>query len=215
MLIEVTAANLESPAGAGRCAGLQVAGVWVTFGLASCTSRSWRRPNGGASRAAAGLPSRSSSPPPSIKLRRRERRPRRWVGSRIASRRPWTRSPQSSAAGCDRDLEGTAQTRRRRPGSVSIRPAPGERAHTNQRVAACCSDPTWTGQPDAKAVRQLIAELHDPVLRHGDRTKDGYGLCCIGHWACPELTELVRPLMPGANSETGGEFGDRDADSVV
>jgi Relaxase/Mobilisation nuclease domain len=47
--------------------------------------------------------------------------------------------------------------------------------HTNQRVVAC-SDPTWTGtvQPDAKTTRQLIAELHDPVVRHGDCTKDGY-----------------------------------------
>ncbi len=47
--------------------------------------------------------------------------------------------------------------------------------HTNQRVVAC-SDPTWIGtaQPDAATTRQLIAELHDPVVRHGDCTKDGY-----------------------------------------
>lgn len=47
--------------------------------------------------------------------------------------------------------------------------------HTNQRVVAC-SDPTWTGavQPDAATLRQLIAELQDPVVRHGDSTKDGY-----------------------------------------
>jgi hypothetical protein len=47
--------------------------------------------------------------------------------------------------------------------------------HTDQRVVAC-SDPTWTGtmQPDAATVRQLIAELRDPMVRHGDSTKDGY-----------------------------------------
>lgn len=47
--------------------------------------------------------------------------------------------------------------------------------HTNQRVVAS-SDPTWTGtkQPDSKTTRQLIAELRDPVIRHGDCTKDGY-----------------------------------------
>jgi hypothetical protein len=47
--------------------------------------------------------------------------------------------------------------------------------HTNQRVVAC-SDPTWVGTmtPDQATLRQMIAELDDPVTRHGDRTKDGY-----------------------------------------
>lgn len=47
--------------------------------------------------------------------------------------------------------------------------------HTNQRIVGA-SDPTWTGttEPDQQTVRQLIAELHDPVMRHGDSTKAGY-----------------------------------------
>jgi hypothetical protein len=47
--------------------------------------------------------------------------------------------------------------------------------HTNQRVVAC-SDPTWTGtvHPDKATIGQLIAELQDPVVRHGDSTRDGY-----------------------------------------
>src|SRR5664279_4241992 len=47
--------------------------------------------------------------------------------------------------------------------------------HSNQRVVGA-SDPTWTGtaQPDRETLRQLIAELHDPVTRHGDSTRAGY-----------------------------------------
>jgi len=47
--------------------------------------------------------------------------------------------------------------------------------HSNQRVVAC-SDPTWVGTatPDVATLSQLIAELDDPMVRYGDRTKDGY-----------------------------------------
>ena len=47
--------------------------------------------------------------------------------------------------------------------------------HVNQRVVAC-SDPTWVGtqQPGPGELAQLIAELDDPMVRFGDRTKDGY-----------------------------------------
>lgn len=47
--------------------------------------------------------------------------------------------------------------------------------HVNQRVVAC-SDPTWVGvrQPGPGELGQLIAELDDPMVRFGDRTKDGY-----------------------------------------
>lgn len=47
--------------------------------------------------------------------------------------------------------------------------------HTNQRIVAA-SDPTWLGtvQPDTKTLTQLIAELDEPVIVHGDSTKAGY-----------------------------------------
>lgn len=47
--------------------------------------------------------------------------------------------------------------------------------HTNQRVVAG-SDPSWVGvtQPDQETLGQLIAELKDPMVRFGDRTKLGY-----------------------------------------
>lgn len=47
--------------------------------------------------------------------------------------------------------------------------------HSAQRVVAC-SDPTWAGTAslDAATLRQLIAELDDPAVRHGDRTAAGY-----------------------------------------
>ena len=47
--------------------------------------------------------------------------------------------------------------------------------HSNQRVVAG-SDPSWVGvtQPDREALAQLIAELNDPMVRFGDRTKLGY-----------------------------------------
>lgn len=47
--------------------------------------------------------------------------------------------------------------------------------HTNQRIVAA-SDATWRGtaQPDAETLRQLIAEMDEPVTMHGDLTKAGY-----------------------------------------
>ena len=47
--------------------------------------------------------------------------------------------------------------------------------HTNQRIVAA-SDPTWLGtvQPDSKTLAQLIAEMDEPVVAHGDSTKAGY-----------------------------------------
>lgn len=47
--------------------------------------------------------------------------------------------------------------------------------HTNQRVVAC-SDGTWVGtqKPNQSQLQQLIAELDDPKIRHGDPTKAGY-----------------------------------------
>ncbi len=47
--------------------------------------------------------------------------------------------------------------------------------HTNQRIVAA-SDPTWLGtvQPDSQPLAQLISELDEPVIVHGDATKAGY-----------------------------------------
>lgn len=47
--------------------------------------------------------------------------------------------------------------------------------HTNQRIVAA-SDPTWLGsvRPDRATLVQLIAELTEPVIAHGDSTKAGY-----------------------------------------
>lgn len=47
--------------------------------------------------------------------------------------------------------------------------------HTNQRIVAC-STRTWVGtrQPGPAQLQQLIAELDDPKIRHGDLTKAGY-----------------------------------------
>ena len=47
--------------------------------------------------------------------------------------------------------------------------------HSNQRVVAG-SDPSWVGvtQPDRETLAQLVAELDDPMVRFGDRTKQGY-----------------------------------------
>lgn len=47
--------------------------------------------------------------------------------------------------------------------------------HINQRIVAC-SDGTWVGtrQPNPSQLQQLIAELDDPKVRHGDATKAGY-----------------------------------------
>lgn len=47
--------------------------------------------------------------------------------------------------------------------------------HTNQRIVAA-SDPMWIGtiDPDAETLAQLVAELDEPVVAHGDSTKAGY-----------------------------------------
>ena len=47
--------------------------------------------------------------------------------------------------------------------------------HTNQRIVAA-SDPTWLGtaQPDGATLAQLISELDEPVIVHGDKTRAGY-----------------------------------------
>ncbi len=47
--------------------------------------------------------------------------------------------------------------------------------HTNQRVVAC-SDETWIGttRPGRDELKQLIGELDDSRVRHGDFTKRGY-----------------------------------------
>jgi hypothetical protein len=47
--------------------------------------------------------------------------------------------------------------------------------HTNQRIVAA-SDPTWLGttEPDSATLTQLISELDEPVIVHGDTTKNGY-----------------------------------------
>lgn len=47
--------------------------------------------------------------------------------------------------------------------------------HTNQRIVAA-SDPTWLGtvQPDSQTLAQLISEMDEPVIVHGDSTKSGY-----------------------------------------
>lgn len=47
--------------------------------------------------------------------------------------------------------------------------------HTNQRVVAA-SDPTWIGTrtPDRATLAQLIAELDDSHVRHGERTGKGH-----------------------------------------
>jgi hypothetical protein len=47
--------------------------------------------------------------------------------------------------------------------------------HTNQRVVAA-SDPTWLGtpQPDSETLAQLIAEMDEPMMAHGDSTTAGY-----------------------------------------
>lgn len=47
--------------------------------------------------------------------------------------------------------------------------------HTNQRIVAA-SDPTWLGtvRPDAATLTQLISEMDEPVITHGDSTQAGY-----------------------------------------
>lgn len=47
--------------------------------------------------------------------------------------------------------------------------------HTNQRIVAA-SDPTWLGtvQPDSQTLAQLISEMDEPVIVHGDSTTAGY-----------------------------------------
>jgi len=47
--------------------------------------------------------------------------------------------------------------------------------HTNQRIVGA-SDPTWLGtaQRDGAILAQLISELDEPVIVHGDKTRAGY-----------------------------------------
>ena len=47
--------------------------------------------------------------------------------------------------------------------------------HINPRIVAA-SDPTWLGtvQPDGVTLAQLISELDEPVIVHGDKTRAGY-----------------------------------------
>lgn len=71
---------------------------------------------------------------------------------------------------------GKAQRGRRMGGLLRYVFGPGRHEeHANQRVVGC-SDPTWVGttMPSAEQLYQLIAEMDDPAVRHGDRTKEGY-----------------------------------------
>lgn len=62
------------------------------------------------------------------------------------------------------------------PGLLRYLFGPGRaEEHTNQRVVAC-SDPTWAGAGDLDpaGLAQLIAEMDDPKVRHGDHLSAGY-----------------------------------------
>lgn len=77
--------------------------------------------------------------------------------------------------------------------------------HTNQRIVGG-SDPTWLGTttPNDQDLAQLIAELDDPRVRHGDRTKNGH----VYHLVV-SLPEADGQVRDGQWQETAQAFADR------